>query len=211
MLVREWMTPDPLTVSPTTPVMDALGLLKARGFRRLPVVEGGELIGITTRKDLKDALPSKAATLSIWEVHALLSKLTVGEMMARPVITAQEGEYMEDAALRMRQRAVGGLPVLDGRNQLCGMLTVGDVLEAFTHILGQDEGGTRLHLRLPDVPGSLERAARAVQPSNIISLATSGTERSASGEKKRTFVMRVVGEHAAGARHRLREAGFEVE
>lgn len=211
MLVRDWMTPDPLTVSPTTPVMDALGLLKERGFRRLPVVEGGQLIGITTRKDLKDAVPSKAATLSIWEVHSLLSKLTVGEMMARPVITAQEGEYMEDAALRMRQRGVGGLPVLDERKQLCGMLTVGDVLEAFTHILGQDEGGTRLHLRLPDVPGSLERAARAVQPSNIISLATSGTELGRAGEKERTFVMRVLGDHAAGARHRLREAGFEVE
>ncbi|AWN23810.1 acetoin dehydrogenase [Deinococcus irradiatisoli] len=206
MLVRDWMTPDPLTVLPSTPVMDALNLLKARGFRRLPVVEDGQLIGITTRKDLKDAVPSQASTLSIWEIHALLSKLTVGEMMARPVLSARQDEYMEDAALRMRRHGVGGLPVLGSDGQLCGILTVGDVLEAFTHILGQDEGGQRLHLRLPDVPGSLERAARAAQPSNIISLATSGAE---GGE--RGFVMRVVGEGAAQARQRLRAAGFEVE
>ncbi len=206
MLVRDWMTPDPLTVLPSTPVMEALSLLKERGFRRLPVVEGGQLIGITTRKDLKDAVPSQASTLSIWEVNYLLSKLTVGEMMARPVLSALESEYMEDAALRMRQHGVGGLPVLDERGQLRGILTVGDVLEAFTHILGQDEGGQRLHLRLPDVPGSLERAARAAQPSNIISLATSGAEHGQRG-----FVVRVVGEDAEHARQRLRGAGFEVE
>ena len=56
MLVRDWMTPDPITVMPDTPVMDALKILKERGFRRLPVMEGGQLIGITTRKDLKDAM-----------------------------------------------------------------------------------------------------------------------------------------------------------
>ena len=206
MLVRDWMTPEPLTVSPQTPVMEALHLLTERGFRRLPVVEGGQLVGITTRKDLKDAVPSRASTLSIWEVNFLLSKLTVGEMMARPVLTALEDEYMEDAATRMRQRGVGGLPVLDRSGALIGMLTVGDVLEAFTHILGQTEGGVRLNLRLPDVPGSLEKAARAALPSNIISLATSGA---AKGERR--FVVRVVGEQASGVGERLRAAGFEVE
>ena len=206
MLVRDWMTPDPITVSPEMPVMAALSILKERGFRRLPVVQDGQLIGITTRRDLKDAVPSQATTLSIWEVTALLSKLTVGEMMATNVISAAEDEYMEDAARRMRRGDVGGLPVLGERGELRGIITVGDVLEAFTHILGQDEGGERLNLRLPDVPGSLERAARAAQPSNIISLATSGAS---AGE--RGFVVRLVGEDARGARERLRAAGFEVE
>ena len=206
MLVRDWMTPDPLTVSPETPVMDALKLLKERGFRRLPVVSAGELIGITTRKDLRDAVPSRALTLSIWEVNYLLSKLTVGEMMARPVLTIRPDDYLEDAAAKMRLHGVGGLSVVDSRGALRGVLTVGDVLEAFTHILGQDEGGERLSLRLPDVPGSLERAARAAQPSNIISLATSAAE-----QGERSFVMRVVGQDAGHARERLRAAGFEVE
>ena len=206
MLVRDWMTPEPLTVTPQTPVMEALHLLTERGFRRLPITENGRLIGITTRKDLKDAVPSRASTLSIWEVNFLLSKLTVGEMMARPVFTAHEGEYMEDAATRMRQRGVGGLPVLSGDGKLSGILTVGDVLEAFTHILGQDEGGMRLNLKMPDVPGSLEKAARAAQPSNIISLATSG-----AAQGQRDFVVRLVGDQAAQAGERLRQAGFEVE
>jgi len=203
--VGEWMTPRPVTVSPETPVLDALKLLNDHGFRRLPVVEAGVLIGITTRKDLRDAVPSKATTLSVWELNYLLSKLTVAEMMARPVVTASESEDMEDAALRMQEHSVGGLPVLNEAGALTGMVTVSDVLRAFTEILGLKEGGVRLTLSMPDVPGSLSRAVQALAPSNIISVATAGE---VGGQRR--FVIRVVGEGQRGAAQRVREAGIEV-
>ena len=205
MRVGEWMTADPVTVTPDTPVLDALKLLGDHGFRRLPVVEGGRLIGITTSKDLKDAMPSKATTLSVWELNYLLSKLTVSEMMARPVVTASEHEDMEDAALRMQEHRVGGLPVLNDAGRLTGMVTVSDVLRAFTEILGLREGGVRLTLSMPDVPGSLSRAVQALLPSNIISVATAGE---VGGQRR--FVIRVVGEGQRGAAQRVREAGIEV-
>ncbi len=203
--VSEWMTPRPVTVGPETPVLDALKLLNDHGFRRLPVLKAGVLIGITTRKDLRDAVPSKATTLSVWELNYLLSKLTVAEMMARPVITASEFEDMEDAALRMQEHGVGGLPVLNGAGELSGMVTVSDVLRAFTEILGLREGGVRLTLSMPDVPGSLARAVQALAPSNIISVATAGE---VGGQRR--FVIRVVGEGQRGAAQRVREAGIEV-
>jgi acetoin utilization protein AcuB len=62
MLVRDWMTKDPLTVTPDTPVLEAINLLKQKRFRRLPVVKDGKLLGLVTDKDLKDAMPSKAIT-----------------------------------------------------------------------------------------------------------------------------------------------------
>lgn len=207
MLVRDWMTRDPLTVTPDTPVMDALKLIKEKRVRRLPVMQGGKLVGITTRKDLKDAMPSKATTLSVWELNYLLSKLTVEEIMARPVITAREDEYMEDAALRMQEHKIGGMPVLDTQGKLTGIMTTSDVLGAFMGVLGMKEGGQRLTLDMPDVPGSLERAAHAVQPSNIISVATyeiAGT----SGHRR--FVLRVGGENVAGVKDRVRAAGITV-
>lgn len=186
--------------------MDALKILKEGGFRRLPVLDGhGRLVGITTRKDLKDAMPSKATTLSVWELNYLLSKLTVDEMMARPVITAAEGEYMEDAALRMQEHHVGGLPVLNDAGQLSGIITTMDVLRAFTGILGMREGGQRLTLDMPDVPGSLEKATHAILPSNIISVATFGGENG-----RRRFVMRVSGEGVRDVRDRVRAAGIDV-
>lgn len=205
MLVRDWMTADPVSVTPDTPVMDALRILKEGNFRRLPVVDGTQLVGITTRKDLKDAMPSKATTLSVWELNYLLSKLTVSEMMARPVITAAEGEYMEDAALRMQEHHVGGLPVLSDSGRLSGIITTMDVLRAFTGILGMREGGQRLTLDMPDVPGSLERATQAILPSNIISVATYGGR---NGHRR--FVLRVNGEGVRDARRRVRDAGITV-
>lgn len=207
MLVRDWMTVNPRTVTPETPVMDALQIIKEGGFRRLPVMDRGKLVGIVTRKDLKDAMPSKATTLSVWELNYLLSKLNVDEVMARPVITAAEGEYIEDAALRMLEHKVGGMPVLNDAGQITGIITTRDILRAFTNILGMKEGGQRLTLDMPDVPGSLERATQAIMPSNIISVATYD---SASTPGHRRFVMRVSGEGVQDVRQRVQAAGITV-
>ena len=205
MLVRDWMTRDPVTVTPDTPVLDALRILKERGFRRLPVMEDERLAGIVTRKDLKDAMPSKATTLSVWELNYLLSKLTVSEVMARPVVTAAAGEYMEDAALRMQEHDIGGMPVLNDAGRLAGIITITDILRAFIEIMGLKEGGKRLTFDMPDVPGSLARATQAAQPSNIISVATFG-----SSEGRRRFVMRLTGDGAQNAAGRVRAAGVDV-
>ena len=129
MLVRDWMTPNPRTVAPDTPVLDAIKMLKDQGYRRLPVLEGDRLVGIVTDKDLKDAMPSKATTLSVWELNYLLSKLTVSEVMAKPVITVDADEPLEEAALLMEEYKVGGLPVLS-EGRLVGIITITDVLKA---------------------------------------------------------------------------------
>jgi acetoin utilization protein AcuB len=205
MLVKDWMTPAPLTVSPDTPVLEALKLLKERGFRRLPVVDGATLLGIVTDKDLKDAMPSKATTLSVWEMNYLLSKLVVREVMAHPVMTAQADESLEDAAVRMQAHKIAGLPVVDGNGALVGILTITDVLRALVTVLGLREGGKRVTITMPDVPGSLERAAGAIKPSNIVSVATAG-----QSDGKRQFVMRVTGEGVDGVLTRLRDAGIDA-
>jgi acetoin utilization protein AcuB len=206
MLVKDWMSPAPLTVSPETPVLEALRLLKERGFRRLPVVEGAKLIGIVTDKDLKDAMPSKATTLSVWEMNYLLAKLTVREVMATEVLTLNALETIEDAALRMQERKLGGVPVLDNAGALVGILTVTDVLGALVRVLGLKEGGVRVTLEVPDQPGALGVAVEAIKPSNILSVATAGLR-----EGQRRFVLRVNGEGLDGLADRLRAAGIALK
>ena len=206
MLVKDWMSPAPLTVSPETPVLEALRLLKERGFRRLPVVEGSKLIGIVTDKDLKDAMPSKATTLSIWELNYLLSKLTVREVMATEVLSVNSLETLEDAALRMQERKLGGMPVLDNAGALVGILTITDVLGALVRVLGLKEGGVRVTLEVPDQPGALGVAVEAIKPSNILSVATAGLR-----DGQRRFVLRVNGEGLDGLADRLRAAGITLK
>ena len=54
--VQACMTPDPFTVTPETPVLEAARMMRDRKIGGLPVLEGGHLVGIVTETDLLDAL-----------------------------------------------------------------------------------------------------------------------------------------------------------
>lgn len=205
MLVSEWMTPNPQAVTGKTPVMEAMQLLRKGRYRRLPVVDGDRLLGIVTDRDLKEATPSKATTLSVYELNYLLSKLTVREVMVSPVITVSPEEPVENAALLMEEHKVSGLPVVSGTT-LQGIFTITDMLRAIVAMLGLKEGGTRVTVSLPDEPGILARAARAAPPANIVAVVTAGVQPG----KMRELVLRVSGEDAAGFPGRLKAGGLEV-
>ncbi len=205
MLVREWMTANPRTASADTPVMEAMQLLREGGFRRLPVVRDGKLIGIVTDRDLKEATPSKATTLSVYELNYLLSKLQVKDVMKAPVITVRANDAIENAALLMEEHRVSGLPVLE-EGRMIGILTITDLTRAFVSFLGMREGGTRVTVDLPDEPGVLARVAEAGPPSNIVAAVTTGVQQ---GHRRR-LVLRVTGDDADGFPDRLRQLGIEV-
>lgn len=205
MLVREWMTPDPQTVTASTPVMEAMQRLREGGFRRLPVAQDGKLIGIVTDRDLKEATPSKATTLSIYELNYLLSKLVIKDVMRSPVITVRVDDPIEQAALLMEEHRVSGLPVLDN-GKLVGILTITDLMRALVSFLALREGGRRVTVDLPDEPGVLARVANQGAPSNIVAAVTTGIQ---AGHKRRV-VLRATGEGADQFAERLKAAGIEV-
>lgn len=205
VLVSEWMTEDPQVVSGETPVMEAMQRLREGGFRRLPVVDGGRLVGIATDRDLKEATPSSATTLSVYELNYLLARMRVRDVMTRPVVTVGAHDPIERGALLMEEHKVSGLPVLaDGA--LVGILTITDLLRAFVGFLGLREGGTRVTVDVPDEPGVLARVARAAPPSNIVAAVTSSVEPG----RTRRLVLRVVGSDAASYPDRLRDEGLEA-
>ncbi len=205
MLVRDWMTADPQTVTAATPVMEAMQQLRDGGYRRLPVMRDGKLVGIVTDRDLKEATPSKATSLSVYELNYLLSKLTIKDVMTSPVTTIGSEDAIEEAALLMETHRVSGLPVVD-RGKLVGILTITDLLRAFVRFLGLREGGTRVTVDLPDEPGVLARAAEAAPPSNVVAVVTAGV---IEGHRRR-LVLRVAGDDAEGFPDRLKAKGIEV-
>jgi acetoin utilization protein AcuB len=137
MLVRDIMSKSPIAISPTTTLPEAMRLMKQHGFRRLPVLKNKKLVGIVTDRDLKEAMPSDATSLSIWELNYLLSKLEVKEVMQSPVITATETLSARAAAKLMIDKKIGGLPVMN-KGTLTGMITVTDLLKAFVTKEGED-------------------------------------------------------------------------
>lgn len=125
-LVRDWMSKDVLTVDPKTPIAEAYRLMKERKVRRLPVVKDGRLIGIVTLGDVREASPSSATSLSIWELNYLWAQLTVDRVMKTHVITIAPDATIMDAASLMLEHKISGLPVVDD-GTLVGIITESDI------------------------------------------------------------------------------------
>lgn len=125
--VRDWMTPDPITVGPKTTLNAAYKMMKDYGIRRLPVVDDGALVGIVTWGDLREASASDASSLSIWELNYLLSKLTIDEFMTRDVYTIHAEDTIHDAAKLMMEYKLSGLPVVDDAGTVIGIITESDI------------------------------------------------------------------------------------
>ena len=125
-LVRDWMSPNPITVTSDTPLPDAHQLMADHKIRRLPVVDDGELVGIITLGDVRGAQASDATSLSIFELHYLLARLPVRQVMHHPVITVSPQATIAEAAALMLRHKIAGLPVVEG-GRVVGILTESDI------------------------------------------------------------------------------------
>lgn len=125
--VREWMTTPAITVLPSTLLSVARDIMQEFGVRRLVVTENGRMMGIITIGDVREASPSDATTLSIWELNYLWSKLTVEQVMTHAAITIGHDATVVDAAEIMLEHKVSGLPVIDDHNVLVGVISEADI------------------------------------------------------------------------------------
>ncbi len=113
MFVRECMTKNPVTVEPGDTLARADAKMKAGGFRRLPVVHDGELIGILSEYDLRRYLES------------LYSTLVVAAMTPRPV-TVSPWATPEHAVAVLKAEEIGALPVVE-HGKLIGIVTASNL------------------------------------------------------------------------------------
>src|SRR5260370_10314213 len=111
--VKDWMTPNPVIAPPDMTLPDALQVMKERSIRRLPVCEKGKVIGIVTRGDLRGAQPSEATSLSIFELHYLVGRITLGQIMTRNPVRVTPTTTIQEAARVMLRRKISGLPVVE--------------------------------------------------------------------------------------------------
>jgi CBS domain-containing protein len=144
--VAQFMTPNPQTVSPETPLQEAIQLLANNRISGLPVVNTeGKLVGILSDTDLMwqetgaDPPPYIMFLDSVIflqnparyekELHKSLGQ-TVGEVMSSKPVTIAPGQTLREAAKLMHDKNVRRLPVLDEAGQVVGILTHGDIIRA---------------------------------------------------------------------------------
>jgi acetoin utilization protein AcuB len=161
MLVKERMSHPVITVKPGLPIMDALNMMQRERIRRAPVVENGKMVGIVSDRDLLNAGPSDATTLSVWEINYLISKIKVQDVMTRSVLSIDENTPIEEAARLMADNKIGGLPVTHN-GDVVGIITETDLFKVFLELMGARDPGVRVAALVPDEPGVLANITRAV-------------------------------------------------
>jgi acetoin utilization protein AcuB len=192
MLVEKRMKLHPVTVSPEDSFRHAMTLIRQKGIRHLPVVEGDRLVGIVTDRDIRQASPSPATSLEVHELHYLLERVKVREIMTKRVYTVAPDTPIEEAARLMLQHKIGGLPVLDG-GKLGGIITETDILAAFVEVMGIQPQQTRLELVLEDRPGAFLEVCRTIQEQggDIVSVVTATAVH--RGQETKVLIFRLDG------------------
>ena len=170
MSVKDFMTQKVVYISPDTTIAHAADLMREQDLHRLPVIENDKLVGLVTEGTIAEASPSKATSLSIYEMNYLLNKTKVKDVMIKDVITVSAYASLEDATYLMYKNKVGILPVVDN-DQLYGVITDRDIFAAFLQVSGYGEEGVRARFIVDNKAGELGKIIRLVSDKeyNIVS------------------------------------------
>ncbi|HET7008796.1 MAG TPA: CBS domain-containing protein [Candidatus Binatia bacterium] len=195
MIVGKRMTQEPITVEPADLSIRAVHKMQAGGFRRLPVVRDGKLVGVISDRDLR-------------EHRGHLEQVKVNDIMSENPITVTPETTVEEAAQIMLERQIGGLPVLaDGH--LVGIITASDIMRAFLDVMGASHGGSsRIDFILEGEEHGFVEATRLVAREGAEVLGV-GTYREKLGDNSVCYLRIVSGapDHIAKT---LRRSGFNV-
>lgn len=202
-MVKQIMTKNVVTVTPTDSLRRADELLLQGRFRHLPVMDGDRLVGIVSDRDLRVPLFLYSRETAL----QLMEQKQIGHIMRQPVITASPHMAVEQAAAIMHEHKIGCLPVVEGET-LVGILTESDIFRTFVQVMGVLVPSSRVQLSLDDQPGPLATVTRIIKDHNvnIVSLVTEPGDEPG----RRTVVLRLQTIDPRPILHALREAGIEV-
>lgn len=207
MYVRDQMTRNPICININSKISEVVDLMSEKNLHRIPVIQNGKLAGLVTEGQIAKKGPSKATSLSIFELNYLLSKTSVDAIMIHDVITIHEDRFLEDAALLMEKHDIGCLPVVNDLQEVVGILTQNDVFAAFLDILGYRERGSRVCVKVKDKLGAIGELSQ-VFVRNAINITHVGVYHSENGMAE--LIFRIDSFNTDALEADLKQSGYEV-
>ncbi|MCP5097789.1 MAG: CBS domain-containing protein [Chloroflexi bacterium] len=130
LTVNDLMTVIPNTVSLDSSLRSIIGLMKSQGYRQMPVINKGKLVGIVTDRDVRLVMNSPIVLHGRWQDEDILDHVTAESCMTPNPITVAPETPAYRAAEMLRTYKFGALPVVD-EESLVGIITVTDFLDHF--------------------------------------------------------------------------------
>jgi acetoin utilization protein AcuB len=167
MYIRDVMTTNVVTIPSSTSIADTKRIMTAHKIERLPVVDKGKLVGIVTARRLDQVSPSRASSLTVWELSYILEKTTVKEIMEKHVVTVSPDMLVEEAVSVAQSNKVGSLVVLED-SRVVGIVTTNDFFYRIVNPLfgvakfGAPLPGTRIEITKGGEGKALEEIISAI-------------------------------------------------
>ena len=209
MKVKDFMKKEVITVDIKTPIMAALETMKHNKIKRLPVTKNSKFAGLVTRAMIRDASPSEATSLSVYELNYLISKMTVGDIMVKNPVTISPELPVEEAIWLGKKHGIGAFPVIDNK-ELVGIITESDITEVVSNALGLgDRDSKRITVDASGKRfGYLKGLIEVLDRHQIPLLSIMSIPKSAKGDW--FLVLRLKTTDAGLAAAELKEKGFNV-
>jgi acetoin utilization protein AcuB len=207
MRVKDLMSTNVVAVDEDTSVHDAKKIMEAHKIRRLPVMRKGKLVGLVTLRMLLEAAPSPATALSMHELHYLLAKMTVKQIMVRDPHTVSPDMPAEEALQLGQDMGYGAFPVVEN-GRLVGIITESDIVRVMTKVLGVRSKGKRIDLKVIKQFGNMQRIMAVLDEKKVVLLSLMTFLRPEEGDYM--IILRIQTEDTGPIVKDLTAAGFSV-
>ena len=130
------MSSSVTTLEPGSRLLDAALIMRSSGFRHVPVVDNGKLVGIISDRDIKRHSPSMLAKISQEEYNRIFEETTIEKVMTKDPQSVAPESPIKTVVSIMHDQKFGAVPVVDNSGMLVGIVTTTDALGLLTTLLG---------------------------------------------------------------------------
>ncbi|HHE75268.1 MAG: CBS domain-containing protein [Deltaproteobacteria bacterium] len=210
MFVSRSMTIKVVTIRPEATILEAQKMMATHQIRHLPVIDGEDrLIGVVTDRDVRSILPYDCyKDPGCTEEQEKVAGLKIKDIMAVEPLTISPSDTIQDALLLIQEKRVGAFPVVDDTGKLKGIISVRDLLRAFTNVLGIGEPGMLLCILVEEKIGQMKKIVDAITGEGI-SVGSILVARYWEEDKRAVFPY-LLTQNISRVKKKLREMGFTL-
>jgi acetoin utilization protein AcuB len=205
MIVEEMMKTNVVTLQPTHTIKDAITLFREKKIRHLPITDSsGQVLGVVTDRDLKDATPSSLLDRQYQDVQSVYLQ----DIMTKNPIVGHPLDFVEEIATIFYDQQIGCLPIVSN-GKLVGIVTETDLLYKYIELTGAHQPGSHIEVRVPNKPGILFEVSKVFHDhhANVLSVLVYPD---VTNEENKILVFRVKTMNPLGIIEDIRKEGFDV-
>ena len=196
MKINSLMISNPITITETASISEAIELMKINSIRHLPVVaEKNLLAGLVTLADLKQGL-----------IPSMVAGVTLLDLIIKNPITLNSDDDIEIAAQLIYKHKISGVPVVKN-GKLVGIITETDILRAFIDMMGLLTASSRIDVVTGEEPKAFKKALHIINDKGGDIISVGMTPQPAS---KRIYYFRLSACKTDIIKKALEKEGFEV-